>query len=110
MNRSRFPNSNNPSFIDARRTTAVARATPASVILFGILAVGLMAGCSPRMAADQRGHEAVSATPVQSNVSATPAQSNASATPAQSNDPASSERSTEQTWVDPSGFHDYTFG
>jgi uncharacterized protein YpuA (DUF1002 family) len=75
MNRSRFPNSNDPSFIDARRTAAIARATSASVILVGILAVGVMTACSPRIASSSRVHEAVSATPAQSNNPATSAKS-----------------------------------
>jgi hypothetical protein len=75
MNRSRFPNSNDPSFIDARRTAAIARATSASVILVGILAVGVMTACSPRIASSSRVHEAVSATPARSNAPATSAKS-----------------------------------
>jgi len=62
MNRSRFPYSNDPSFIDARRTAAVARATSASVILLGILAVAVMTACSPGMTSSPRGSEAVPAT------------------------------------------------
>jgi hypothetical protein len=90
MSRSRFPNSNDPSLIDARRTAAVARPTSALVILLGILAVGVMTACSPRMTSSPRVHEAVSATP------------------AQSNDAAAAERSIEQMRLDPAELREYT--
>lgn len=64
MNRMRFPNSNDPSLIDALRTAAVARATSASVILVGILAVAVMTACSPHFVDSPRASEAVPATAV----------------------------------------------
>jgi hypothetical protein len=67
MNRSRFPHSNDPSFIGARGIAAAA--------LCGVLAIGAITACSPRIASSSRVHEAVSATPAQSNDPATSAKS-----------------------------------
>jgi len=86
MNRSRFPHSKDPSFVSARETAAVARGTVATAVVLGILAIGVMTACTPR----------ISAAPT------------AATAPAQAKETAGSESIIEQMKFDPAEVREYT--